>query len=83
MHQSLPVIASDQTGAAAGGLVRHGRNGLVFKAGDADALGAALVRLRDDPDLRRRLGAQARDDVAPYTPDAWAEAMDRAVAEAC
>ena len=83
MHQSIPVIATDQTGVAAGGLVRHERNGLVVPAGDADALATALRRLADDASLCRRLGAQAHDDVAPYTFDAWAEGMTHAIAEAC
>jgi glycosyltransferase involved in cell wall biosynthesis len=83
MHQSLPVIASDQTGAAAGGLVRHERNGLVVPAGDSDALAAALRRLADDAPQRMRFGAQAHADVAAYTFDAWADGMTRAIAEAC
>jgi len=83
MHQSLPVIASDQTGAAAGGLVRDARNGFVVRAGDPDALATALRRVADEPELRERLGAQARADVAPYTFDAWAEGIERAIAEAC
>ena len=41
MNQHLPVIATDAVGAAAGGLVRHERNGLVVPAGDRDALAAA------------------------------------------
>jgi glycosyltransferase involved in cell wall biosynthesis len=79
MHQHLPVIASDQVGAAAGGLVRHERNGLVVPAGDVPALRAAIERLRDDPALRARLGEQAAIDVAPYTPDAWAAGMSKAL----
>lgn len=82
MHQGLPIVATDAVGAAAGGLVRDGRNGLVVPAGDARALAAALVRLHDDPGERRRLGARAREDVAPYTHEAWAEAMTRALAAA-
>ena len=42
MNQSTPVIASEEVGAVAGGLVRHERNGLVVPAGDARALAAAL-----------------------------------------
>jgi glycosyltransferase involved in cell wall biosynthesis len=83
MHQSIPVIATDQTGVAAGGLVRHERNGLVVAADDADALAGALRRVADDAPLRRTLGAQARTDVAEYTFDAWAQGMTRAIAEAC
>lgn len=82
MHQGLPIVATDAVGAAAGGLVRDGRNGLVVPAGDAGALAGALRRLHDDPAQRRRLGEAAREDVAPYTHEAWAEAMERAVHDA-
>jgi glycosyltransferase involved in cell wall biosynthesis len=79
MHRGVPVIASDQVGAAAGGLVVAERNGLVVPAGDVAALRAAIERLRADTALRERLGAQARSDVAPYTPDAWAAGMQAAL----
>jgi glycosyltransferase involved in cell wall biosynthesis len=82
MHRGVPVIASDQVGAAAGGLVVHERNGLVVPANNVAALRAAIERLRDDPALRRRLGEQAREDVAPYTPDAWAAGMQAALEDA-
>ncbi|MCW3038858.1 MAG: glycosyltransferase family 4 protein [Solirubrobacterales bacterium] len=75
MNQRLPIIATDAVGAAAGGLVRHERNGLVVPAGDVDALRDALLRLHGDPSLRRTLGAQAARDVAPYTHTAWADAF--------
>lgn len=80
MNQSIPVIASDAVGATAGGLVRHERNGLVVPAGDAAALARALRRLHDQPHLRRRLGAAARIDVGPYTAQAWAAGVSRALA---
>lgn len=73
MHAGTPVIATDQVGAAAGGLVRNARNGLVVPSEDPAALAAALRLLRDDPELGARLGAAAREDVAPYTLEAWAE----------
>ena len=41
-------------------LNQHGETGLVVPPGDPDALRAALASLADAPDLRRRLGAQAR-----------------------
>jgi glycosyltransferase involved in cell wall biosynthesis len=79
MNQSTPVIASEEVGAVAGGLVRHERNGLVVPAGDSGALAAALRRLHDDPGLRARLGANARRDVAAYTFDAWAAGFSAAL----
>jgi glycosyltransferase involved in cell wall biosynthesis len=78
-HQSVPVIATDAVGAAAGGLVRHERTGLVVPAGDMRALRAAIERLRDEPELRRRLGAAGREAVAAHTYAAWAEGMQRAL----
>jgi glycosyltransferase involved in cell wall biosynthesis len=81
-HQGVPVIATDAVGAAAGGLVRHERTGLVVPAGDADAFAAALRRLHADAPLRARLGAAARDAVAPYSQAAWAAAMSRSLAAA-
>ncbi|HTN26058.1 MAG TPA: glycosyltransferase family 4 protein [Solirubrobacteraceae bacterium] len=79
MNQSTPIIASEEVGAVAGGLVRHERNGLVVPAGDPDALAAALRRLHDDAELRAQLGANARRDVAPYTFEAWAAGFDAAL----
>jgi glycosyltransferase involved in cell wall biosynthesis len=73
MHAGTPVIATDQVGAAAGGLVRNGRNGLVVPSEDPGSLAAALRLLRDDDGLRERLGEAAREDVAPYTFKAWAD----------
>jgi glycosyltransferase involved in cell wall biosynthesis len=82
MHQGTPVIATDAVGAVAGGLVRDGRNGMVVPAGDPDALGARIRLLVRNPELRARLGQAAREDVAAYTPDAWAEGVGRALAAA-
>jgi glycosyltransferase involved in cell wall biosynthesis len=81
-NQGVPVIATDATGAVAGGLVRHERTGLVVPAGDAGALAAALRRMHDEPALRARLGAAARDAVQAYTHDAWAAGMSKALAAA-
>jgi glycosyltransferase involved in cell wall biosynthesis len=80
MNQRLPIIASDAVGAAAGGLVRPERNGLVVPAGDEGALAAALRRLHGDPELRQRLGAQGAQDVLAYTFSAWAAGFSGALA---
>ena len=82
MNQGVPIIATDAVGAAAGGLVRHERNGIVVPAGDAHALARAIVRLRDEPELRAALGATGREDVRAYTPVAWAEGIGAALAAA-
>lgn len=79
MNQGLAIIASDETGAAAGGLVRHERNGLIARAGDPSDLAGALRRLHDDPALRSRLGEAGRRDVAAYTYDAYAAGFAEAL----
>jgi glycosyltransferase involved in cell wall biosynthesis len=79
--RGVPVIATTAVGAAAGGLVRDGRTGLVVPAGDADALAAAIRRLHDDPALRARLGAAGREAVATGHSHAdWAAGIGRALA---
>jgi glycosyltransferase involved in cell wall biosynthesis len=80
--QGVPVIATDAVGAAAGGLVQHERTGLVVPAGDPAALAAALRRLHDDPELRRELGARAREAVRGHSHAAWAGGMSAALAAA-
>jgi glycosyltransferase involved in cell wall biosynthesis len=79
MNRKLPVITSDEVGAAAGGLVRDGINGLVVRAGDAAALRQALQRLYGDPALRARLGETGATDVRAYSHDAWAQGFSRAL----
>jgi glycosyltransferase involved in cell wall biosynthesis len=83
MHQGTPVITSDAVGAAAGGLVVDGRNGHVVPAGDATALATRIRALAQNPETRERLGAQAREDAAPYTFRAWQQGMSAALAAAC
>ena len=58
------MIATTAVGAVAGGLVRHGATASSCRPATPAALAAAIRRLHDDPELRERLGAQAREDVA-------------------
>ena len=61
MSAGLPVVASALSGIPE--LVDDGSSGLTVPPGDAAAIAAALRRLHDDPDLRVRLGAAARERV--------------------
>jgi glycosyltransferase involved in cell wall biosynthesis len=56
-----PVVSSRQSGIVE--LIADGTEGLLCPPGDAAALADALGRLAADPDLRRTLGAAARDKV--------------------
>ena len=58
MNRGLAVIASDQVGAAAGGLVRDGQNGLLVPAGDSASLAAALQRLAAEGVIGRDVSAR-------------------------
>jgi glycosyltransferase involved in cell wall biosynthesis len=80
MNQRCAVIATDAVGAAAGGLVRDERTGLVVPAGDPAALGRAIRRLHDDPALRERLAEAGSRAVGAYTYEAWAAGFSEALA---
>ncbi len=82
MHQGTPVITTDAVGAARGGLVQDGRNGLVVAERDADALAARLRGFAQNPRLRAALGAAAKQDVERFTYAAWVTGMRRALAAA-
>lgn len=78
MAAGLPVIVSDQIG---GGLahVEPEDNGLVAPVDDVAALSAALRRLMEDADARKRLGAAARRRMhangADLLPASWDQAF--------
>lgn len=55
---ACPVVASDCPGIT--GYIEDGKNGLLFAAGDADALASRLHRLIDEPGLTAALSAQAK-----------------------
>jgi glycosyltransferase involved in cell wall biosynthesis len=61
MGAGLPVVASALSGIPE--LVVDGVSGLTVRPGDSAAIAAALRRLAEDPELRSRLGAAARDRV--------------------
>ncbi len=63
MYAGLPVAASAVKGHT--DLLARG-GGLLYPYGDAAACAAQLLRLTEDADLRRELGAQAREAVLPY-----------------
>ncbi len=54
-------------------LILDGYNGLLVTP-RADALQAALERLIEDPDLRARLGARARETATAFSVDRWRQA---------
>jgi glycosyltransferase involved in cell wall biosynthesis len=57
-----PVVSTAVGGVS--DVVGNGRSGLLVPAGDVDAIGGALLQLRDQPTFRAELGAAGRVDVA-------------------
>jgi glycosyltransferase involved in cell wall biosynthesis len=58
----VPIVATDVGGVAE--LIENELTGLLVKSDDAEGMAAAIRRLRDDPELRMRLAANAREKVA-------------------
>lgn len=54
-----PIVTTDTPGC--NDVVHHEENGLLIRARDSDGLAAALRRLIEDPELRRRLGRRGRE----------------------
>lgn len=61
MAMKLPVLVSDIPELTA--IVKDGENGLVFRCGDSSDLAEKLSRLISDPELRERLGQNARETI--------------------
>ena len=78
MNAGKPIVASDAVGAARD-LVLDGRSGCVFPVGDIAALASSLRLLIQDPDLRRRLGDNARALVAEWGIDATVAGVRSAI----
>jgi glycosyltransferase involved in cell wall biosynthesis len=62
MACGVPVVAS-HSGATAEAISRPGENGMLVTRGSAKALAEAVETLLSDADLRRRMGAAARERV--------------------
>ena len=60
MRAGVPVICSAIPGSGVNYVVRDGETGVMVTPGDSASLAAAIRRLRDDVELRRKLGATGR-----------------------
>jgi glycosyltransferase involved in cell wall biosynthesis len=67
MSHGRAIVATDVGGIPE--VVRHDQEALLVPAGDAAALGAALIRLAEDPALRERLGRAGRERVRRFGRD--------------
>lgn len=60
MALGMPCIATDCPPGAPSELIRDGENGLLVPVGDEKAMAAAIIRMIEDPGLRRKTGQAAR-----------------------
>jgi glycosyltransferase involved in cell wall biosynthesis len=72
MRCGVPVVSTDAPHGP-GEILTDGVDGLLTPVGDPDALGAALLRVINDDDLRRRMGVAALASSARYDPSLIAE----------
>jgi glycogen synthase len=74
-----PVAATGRGGSAE--YLRDGENCLLFQAGDAAALAAAVERLADDPELRGRLRSGGLETAPRHTEERFNTAVERHLLE--
>jgi glycosyltransferase involved in cell wall biosynthesis len=72
------VLVSDHTGCHPD-LVQKGKNGLIFRAGDVGALGAALTEALSDNTRLREWGAASREIIQSFTYSAATEGLQQAL----
>ena len=77
MAHGLPVIATPNAGSA----ITDGVEGVIIPIRDPDAITSALLRLRDDKDLRLRMGEAARQRAATLTIEQYQVQLAQAVRE--
>ena len=70
-----PILATDADGLL--DVLTHGRDAIIVPKRDAPALARGIVRLIDDPALRARLGAEARNTAQQYDITAFVRKMER------
>lgn len=79
MNQGCAVVTTDAVGAAAGGLVEDGKNGLIVREKDSKALAGAFERLFNDERLRREMGTTGHAKINGWTPQQAAEGFVKAL----
>jgi len=75
MAGAMPVVTTNTCGMS--DLIDNEKNGLLVPAADAAALGKAIDRLRNSPELRRTLGLRAQESARQYTWDRIAPQLEQ------
>ncbi|MEU9984608.1 glycosyltransferase family 4 protein [Streptomyces sp. NPDC050856] len=80
MRCGLPVVSTD-CDYGPREIIEDGEDGLLVPVGDVDAVAGALLRLIDDPGLRRRMGAAALANARRFDPGPVAKRYEELFAE--
>ncbi|MFD7615074.1 glycosyltransferase family 4 protein [Streptomyces sp. NPDC059828] len=80
MRCGLPVVSTD-CDYGPREIIADGVDGLLVPVGDTDAIAAALLRLIDDEDLRRRMGAAALSHARRFDPGPVAKQYEELFAD--
>jgi glycosyltransferase involved in cell wall biosynthesis len=65
------------------GIVEHGKSGLIFEAGDHEALAECLTTIERDRPLLKRMQDGALARAKQYSPSAFAAGMNAFVNQVC
>jgi len=79
MNQTTVVIASDAVGAAAGGLIKNGDNGIIVPEKNAEILAEAIEKVLSDDEYQNKLSLSAKNTIKSWTYDKMAQGFIDAV----
>ena len=79
MNQTTVVIASDAVGAAAGGLIKNGENGIIVPEGNPNILANAIEEILSDEEYQKQLAFSAKKTIEGWTYDKMARGFIDAV----
>jgi len=79
MNQSAVVIASDAVGAAMGGLIEDGKNGIIIPEKKSVALSDAIKKVLSDHEYQNKLSSNAKEKIQKWTYDKMAQGFIDAV----
>lgn len=79
MNQGVPIVTTNAVGAAMGGLVLHGQNGLVVPEKNSTALCEALTILLTNKNERQRMSKNAKESVSAWNYHAALEDFSKAI----
>ena len=79
MNQGAVVIASDAVGAAMGGLIQNGDNGIIVPEKNAEILAEAIEKVLSDDEYQNKLSLSAKNTIKSWTYDKMAQGFIDAV----